>query len=205
MISPSKAFLNKRGKQWARLLTCLFLWAQAYTLAAEETAPEFPEQLEILVRGEPLVLHKTGQSLREVFFFDVYKIAHYIDRFAFVNAHAGDVLDSSATKQLQLIYLRDIKQKRVRAVLKESYQARATQAEWQQTESDLNAFLGQINNDIEAGDTLLIRWLQDELIFWVNGTEVHRINSPLFARILWSIWLGDRAVVSRDALLSAWQ
>jgi hypothetical protein len=36
----------------------------------------------------------------------------------------------------------------------------------------------------------------------VQGEEKPAISSPLFARVLWSIWLGEDAIVDREDLVS---
>ena len=59
-----------------------------------------------------------------------------------------------------------------------------------------------IYKDVNQNDSFILRWLPgDTLVSVFKGKQVSAINNVLFAKTLWSIWLGDQSIVNREALI----
>ncbi|MDX1453669.1 MAG: chalcone isomerase family protein [Oleiphilaceae bacterium] len=148
-----------------------------------------------------------GSARRTFLFFDVYDVALYIPRqdVARLSAstnRATHILNSRQSKQLYLKYARDIGVKKVREVLRDGFQNNASAEQWMRQQDRFERFTAKISSDISEGDQLVLAWSEAcGLQVQLNGALVLEDGDPEFTRILLSIWLGDQAVVEREALL----
>ena len=197
---------NKRSRL-RRYFTLLWICCLApLQCVAAHDASGFSEQLTFTEKGEDITLSLTGVAERSVLFFDVYTLAHYSTEDISAGSDKqqiyNDILESNTTKQISILFNRDLKAKQIAGKLSDGVQDNCADDEFQQIESDLALFKNVINQDVKKNDKFSLRWLHDgRLIMLFHGEQVGELDNPLLAKLLWSIWFGEQSVVNRKDLV----
>ena len=167
----------------------------------------FDETVDVNHEGETTQLSLTGATERSVLFFDVYSLAHYAADLKPTDDQSVDIytqlIDANITKQISIVFSRDLEANQIQETLSDGIKDNCDADEFQQVKSDLDLFKRAINQDVKKHDEFSLRWLASgKLLMLFHGEVVGELESPLLARLLWSIWFGDDAVVDRAELVS---
>lgn len=145
----------------------------------------------------------TGESQRKLLFLRLYDVAHYIDADARVTT-SEQILRQDINRQLSIRYQHSISASRLRSVLLDGFHLNSTPSEWEQIEDKVEKLIAKINRDASSGDEMIIRWLaNNRVMFYLNGALIAQTQHRIFAKVLWSIWLGPHSVVRLQELLSS--
>ncbi len=154
-----------------------------------------------------VVLRLSGVALREIFFFDVYYIAHYLE-YGAGEASTWDAIDTPEAllaqplvKQIVIRYARDIDAAKLKQVLRDSFIQACRPEQWPRLQAKLEKLLSGIDQPIVEGQELTLVWEALSLHVYLEGESVFTLNDAEFAEVLWSIWLGPRSVIDRSDLL----
>ena len=168
------------------------------------TGKDFPGQVSFTNEGKTYTVSITGVSVRKKLVFKVYGMAHYLEKFTKgSDKEAFDALmaDGNA-KQITMEFARDVDAAKIKETYEESFKEHATGAELKAIKPYLDQFLGFFTQDVKENDRFILRWTPGGTITSnIIGQEKPAITDVTFARILWSIWLGEDSVVDRDDLI----
>lgn len=191
-----------------KILSRHFCWLfMLFVLSPSILAQEiqFNPTVNITENHQTKTLHLTGTSKRSALFFKIYSIAHYTADYQMFSGDEStifsEIINTNTTKQIAMVFSRDIKANKIREKLASGVKENCVADEFSLVKSDLDLFKQVINQDVKKNDEFVIRWLTDgNLLMFYNGKFVTQIQSPLLAKLLWSIWFGEDAVVSRSEL-----
>lgn len=189
-------------------LICLCTLLTTFTFSEvrdSSTGENFPNEVSFEYQGKPLKLQITGVATRKKFFVSVYSVAHYLQDGALpkgVNKFQA-ILNGDKAKQLSFKWVRTVEAAKVKEGYDESFKKSLSPSEYAQVRNEITQFLNYFNQEVKQGDEQILQWLPDGKIeIIINGNKQGSINNPAFAKALWSIWLGDKAVVDREKLVS---
>jgi hypothetical protein len=164
---------------------------------------EFPTEVAVTLGETPTRLALTGTDVRRKYFVDVYWVAHYME-----NPPAGSessiintVLTDGSVKQITLQFARDVKAKRLKRGVREDLERNATDAELGEIEPIVERFVDAVK-DAQTDDRFVLRWLPGgRILATYHDDVVFDATNLTFARVLWSIWFGEKAIVEPEALV----
>lgn len=163
----------------------------------------FPELYSFDYQSKNYSLPLTGTGLRRKWGFKVYKVAHYMEVLPDGSDVFQKVLEDGPAKQLTLQYLRDVPGSKIQSVLREGFLLNADADELKVIREPMVRLLKACEQPVKKGDEFILRWFQGgRVVFYSNGTESGSVDNVIFARVLWSIWCGEKAVVNRIQLLA---
>ena len=166
----------------------------------------FHPRLDVTYDNQTVGLSLTGHAKRKIMFFPVYSVAHYVNPSDIV-APDSDVYEaimaSPSPKQISIVFDRDLDAEKVQKTLTKGVNKNCVGDEFSQVSAALDQFKQLINHDVKRNDLFVLRWLPDgRLLSIYEGEVVGEVQSPLLSRLLWSIWLGDHAVVDREKMIA---
>ncbi len=170
-----------------------------------ETKREFPSVISFQHEGRNYALKITGTAARKKYFFKIYGMAHYLedtDRKRKKEEAFQEALTDGGAKQITIEYVREVGPEKIRAVLREGFQKNTTPKEFEEIRPLVDELCGYFQKPVKTGERFILRRLSGgKVVFILQDKEMGTARSPLFARALWSIWLGERSVVERDKLV----
>lgn len=166
----------------------------------------FPENIVVKYNDKNINLKRTGTTIRKKYFFNIYKIAHYVDSVQTFPPNSKDIYDAillqNYAKQITTVYLRSIKAEQIKKALMRGFKLNTNDEEYREMLPHINAFMRVINQDVSENDEFVLRWLPDgTIISLFQGKKISSVKNKNFARTLWSIWFGRFSVVKRDTLV----
>ena len=162
---------------------------------------EFPSEVAVSHDDGLTRLALTGMDVRRKYFVDVYWVAHYMQDPPNGSEAAifETVLTDGPVKQLTLQFVRDVKAKRLRNGVREDFKRCATKSELSELGDIVERFVASVR-DAQIDDRFVLRWLPGGRIQAAHHDEVvFDVTDPKFARIVWSIWFGEKSIVEREA------
>ena len=168
------------------------------------TGKSFPDQLSFTHDGKDYTLTLTGVSVRKKLVFKVYGMAHYVDKFTKGSDKEAfnTVMAEGNAKQITMEFARDVDAAKIKETYEESFKEHATGEELKAIKPYLDQFLGFFTQDVKENDRFVLRWIPGGTITsTIIGQDKPPLKDAAFARILWSIWLGEDSVVDRDDLV----
>lgn len=176
------------------------------TITEPSTDKIFPAQVTFSHDGREYTLGATGTSVRKKLMFKVYGMVHYMQDAPTKPAKAKDVfaaiLTDGKAKQIIMDFARDVDAAKIKETYLESFQEHTSPEEFRTIQPLVNQFVGYFTQDVKENDQFRLRWVPGGTILSnIKGQENPPITSELFARVLWSIWLGEDSVVDRDDLV----
>jgi hypothetical protein len=175
------------------------------TVAEPSTGKSFPTSVTITTDKGASTMVLTGLAVRKKFFFKVYGVAHYMQdppAGSPPDVLQGVMVDGKA-KQLTLDFARDVDSEKIRDAYADGFKENASKEELAQIQPLIDQFLGYFGSGVKENQVFVLRWLPGGVIATtVAGEEKPKITSVTFARVLWSFWLGDHAIVERKDLVS---
>lgn len=207
--------MNKLSIKLASIFIGMMLVSFAFAeqpqekLEDQNLANQFSNNVAIDYNGEELELSLTGLTIRKKFIFKVYSIAHYIETdndVSDVEITDKDIyktiLQYSGAKQISMIFMRSLTAVQIKESLTSGIKKNSAEGEYQLILSSVETFNRAITADVKENDEFTLRWLPDgTLISLFQGQEISAIKDPRFARIIWSIWFGEKSIVNREALV----
>lgn len=149
-------------------------------------------------------LDLSGMSVRSKFFVKVYAIAHYMNAAGFENRDAAleAAMSDEYAKQITMVFVRGVEAEKIQNAFFDGFKKNATEEELVEIESLVDQFVGYFLAKTEEGDRYVFRSLPGGTILAsVKGTMKEPIENPIFARVLWKIWLGKDSIVDRKKLV----
>ena len=189
-------------------LSVLGLLAQ--TLPAQEVVKEsstgksFPVQITVTHEGKTYPLTLTGTTVRKKLIVKVYGMGHYMQdppRGSEKDVVAAVLTDGKA-KQLTMDFVRDVDVEKIQGAYRDGFEENAAGDELKAITPLVDQFLGYFTAPVKENDRYVLRWLPGGTILsTVAGVDKPAIKNPVFARVLWSIWLGEDSIVDREELV----
>ena len=189
-------------------LSLLGLLAQ--TLPAQEVVKEsstgksFPVQITVTHEGKTYPLTLTGTTVRKKLIVKVYGMGHYMQdppRGSEKDVVAAVLTDGKA-KQLTMEFVRDVDVEKIQGAYRDGFAENATAEDLTAITPLVDQFLGFFTVAVKENDRYILRWLPGGTILaTVAGVDKPAIKNPTFARVLWSIWLGEDSIVDREELV----
>ena len=192
-----------------RILLPLFLVAAV--AAAQETVQEpstgksFPVTVKYAWHGTEYAMSLTGTAVRKKLVFKVYGMAHYAQdppsgsREEVLRA----MLVDGKARQITMDFARDVDAGKIRDAYLDGFRENSTADEMKTIQPLVDQFVGYFAVDVKENQQFIVRWLPGgTVVATVAGEEKPPITSEVFARVLWSIWLGKDSIVDRDDLVS---
>jgi hypothetical protein len=100
-------------------------------------------------------------------------------------------------------FARDVDAAKIRDAYLDGFKENATADEFTSIRPLVDQFVAFFSRDVKENQQFVLRWLPGGIVIAaVAGEEKPPLTSPLFARVLWSIWLGKDSIVDRSDLVS---
>lgn len=194
-----------------RLLFLPLILFIAGTAPAQETVQEpstgksFPVAVKYTKDGVEYPMSLTGVAVRKKLVFRVYGMAHYAQdpvKSTREEALAAMLVDGKA-RQITMDFARDVDAGKIRDAYMDGFRENASADELKSIQPLVDQFVGFFAKEVKENQQFVVRWLPGGIVVaTVAGEEKPPITSPLFARVLWSIWLGKDSIVDRDDLVA---
>jgi hypothetical protein len=169
------------------------------------TGKSFPALVKYSHGGTEYSMSLTGVAVRKKLVFKVYGMAHYAQdpvKAAREEVLKGMLVDGSA-RQITMDFARDVDAGKIRDAYTDGFKENATSEELKSIQPLVDQFISFFAVDVKENQQFILRWLPGgNILATVAGEEKPPITSPLFARVLWSIWLGKDSIVDRDDLVA---
>ncbi|RMF61778.1 MAG: hypothetical protein D6748_00870 [Calditrichaeota bacterium] len=168
------------------------------------TGKKFPAQVSFTYNDSTYNLTLTGVAVRKKFVFKVYGVAHYMETSAKMSKEEAKkaVLTDGKAKQIVMDFARGVGVGKIQGAYRESFKKNATEKELAEIQPLVDQFIGYFDKDVKENEQYVLRWLPGGVVVTiVQGEEKPAITNETFARVLWSIWLGDKSIVKRDQLI----
>lgn len=186
------------------------LMAGTGSLAAQERVKEsstgktFPVQMVVTHEGKNYGLTLTGTTVRKKVVFKVYAIAHYAE-----DPQAGSLddviaatLQDGKAKEIVMEFVREVGVDNIQSAYRDGFKENATESEAKAIAPLVEQFLAYFTKDVKENDRFVLQWLPGGVVIaQTQGTTHPAITNPTFARVLWSIWLGEDSIVDREELV----
>lgn len=194
-----------------RLVVLPLLFLLAGTVTAQESVqePSTGKSFPLLVRyssgGTEYPMTLTGVAVRKKLVFKVYGMAHYAQdpvKGPKEEALSSMLVDGKA-RQITMDFARDVDAGKIRDAYMDGFRENATADEFRTIQGLVDQFVAYFAHDVRENQQFIVRWLPGGVVVaTVAGEEKPPITSPLFARVLWSIWLGKDSIVDREDLVA---
>ncbi len=175
------------------------------TVLEPSTGKSFPAVVKYTRDGVDYTMTLTGVAVRKKLVFKVYGIAHYAqDPVKGPKDAALDaMLVDGKARQITMDFARDVDAEKIRDAYMDGFKDNATADEFTSIHSLVDQFVTYFSKEVKENQQFVLRWLPGGVVIaTVAGEEKPPITSPVFARILWSIWLGKDSIVDRGDLVS---
>ncbi len=169
------------------------------------TNKKFPAEITFQYQDADYSLTITGVAVRKAkIFFKVYGIAHYMKDP--VQGNKEEVLESVLTdgkaKQITMDFARGVGADDIRNAYRDGFKKNSTEEEIAEIQPLVDQFLGYFAKKVEENEKYILRWLPGgTIVSIVQGEEKPAITNKIFAKTLWSIWLGKDSIVDREDLV----
>jgi hypothetical protein len=167
------------------------------------TGKKFPAT--VTIGSDQPALSLTGVAVRKKFVFKVYGMAHYAQDPP--SGAATDVfkalLSDGKAKQITMEFARDVDGEKIHDAYADGFKENATGEELAKIQPLVDQFVGYFAGGVKENQQFILRWLPGGVVkATICGEEKPTITNTTFARILWTIWLGEHSIVDRDDLIS---
>jgi hypothetical protein len=169
------------------------------------TGKSFPVVVKFTRNGTEYPMQLTGVAVRKKLVFKVYGMAHYAqDPVKAPKEEAlGAMLVDGKARQITMDFARDVDAGKIRDAYMDGFRENATAGEFTSIQPLVDQFVGFFAKEVKENQQFIVRWLPGGVVVaTVAGEDKPPITSPVFARVLWSIWLGKDSIVDRDDLVA---
>lgn len=190
------------------LVTLLLAWVLP-TIAQEmveesSTGKKFPAEVSFTYNDSTYNLSITGVAVRKKFVFKVYGMAHYMESPGTMSKEEAfkAALSDGKAKQITMDFARGVGSGKIQGAYRDGFKKNASKEEMQEIQQYVDQFVGYFDKDVKENEQYILRWVPGGTILTiVQGEEKPAITNATFARVLWSIWLGDHSIVKREKLI----
>jgi len=187
------------------LLLIAAVAAAQETVREPSTGKSFPVTVRYAWHGTEYTMSLTGTAVRKKLVFKVYGMAHYAQDPP--SGSKEDVfralLADGKARQITMDFARDVDAGKIRDAYMDGFRENATADEMKAIQPLVDQFVGFFAVDVKENQQFIIRWLPGgTVVATVAGEEKPPITSDVFARVLWSIWLGKDSIVDREDLVA---
>lgn len=184
----------------------------AVSLSAEEafiqeksTDRNFPREVTVRHGENDFLLQATGATVRKKFVFKVYAIAHYMEAATFPGIE--EALEAARSGehacQITMEFARGVDAKKIRDAYREGFEKNASEEDFEAIRPYIALFVAYFENKIEKNEQIVLRRFPDGTVLTtVAGVEMDSLHDPMFATVLWDIWLGEHSIVDRKKLVN---
>ena len=175
------------------------------TVQEPSTGKSFPAVVHFAKDGVDYVMNLTGVAVRKKIVFKVYGVAHYAQDPVRGTREAAleSMLVDGKARQITMDFARDVDAGKIRDAYLDGFKDNATADEFTSIHPLVDQFVAYFSKDVKENQQFILRWLPGGVVIaTVAGEEKPPLTSPVFARILWSIWLGNDSIVDRGDLVS---
>ena len=183
------------------LMSSLFMFNVS---SADISDKVFIDTVDISHKFQNYRLFKTGQVVRTKYSFKVYALAHYLDINSIKKINTPkDILSSGATKQVKIVFLRNLRAKQIKNSFLKAIKVNLTKSEFLVIEKQVEYVLQFISQDVKKRNNLIINWFSDDTVEVHFKDLVIMVNdNQMFAKALWSIWFGEKSVINKLDLVN---
>ena len=175
------------------------------TVQEPSTGKSFPVTVKYTWHGTEYTMSLTGTAVRKKLVFKVYGMAHYCQdppSGSKEDVFRAMLLDGKA-RQITMDFARDVDAGKIRDAYMDGFRDNATPDEMKAIQPLVDQFVGFFAVDVKEDQQFIVRWLPGgTVVATVAGEEKPPITGEVFARVLWSIWLGKDSIVDRDDLVA---
>ena len=174
------------------------------TVVEPSTGKSFPKNVSFTYGDTDYTLSVTGVAVRKKFVFKVYGIAHYMQDAARTSQEEAfkEALTDGKAKQITMDFSRDVGMDKIQGAYRDSFKKNATDEELKEIQPLVDQFVGYFDKEVKENEQYILRWVPGGTILTtVQGEEKPAITNEIFARVLWSVWLGKDSIVDRDKLV----
>lgn len=185
------------------LLAVPFLAAQE-TVTEPSTGKTFPSRVTITHEGKTYALTLTGTAVRKKVVFKVYGMAHYAQdpQPGQTEEVIASMLTDGKAKQITMEFVRDVDVESIQNAYRDGFTENATPDERKAITPLVDTFLAYFTTNVKENDRFVLQWLPGGIVLaQTQGTAHPPITDPTFARILWTIWLGEDSIVDPEDLV----
>lgn len=174
------------------------------TVKEPSTEKSFPAIVSYTSGGTEYTMKVTGLTVRKKVFFKVYGIAHYEQDP--VKGKLEEVIQAILTdgkaKQITMDFARDVDAEKIKGAYHDGFKENSTAEEMKTLLPLVEQFTGYFTKEVKENQQFILRWLPGGVVIArIAGDEKPAITSPLFAKVLWSIWFGKNSIVDREELV----
>jgi hypothetical protein len=174
------------------------------TVKEPSTEKSFPTRVSYTSGGTEYTMALTGLTVRKKVIFKVYGMAHYQQDPVKGKAEEAiqAILTDGKAKQITMDFARDVDAEKIKGAYQDGFKENATAEEMKTLQPLVDQFVGYFTKEVKENQQFILRWLPGGVIIAsVAGEEKPAITSPLFARVLWTIWFGKNSIVDREELV----
>ena len=169
------------------------------------TGKNFPSVVKYTKDGTEYTMTLTGVAVRKKLVFKVYGMAHYAQdpvKGPKEEVLAAMLVDGKA-RQITMDFARDVDAGKIRDAYMDGFKENCTAEEMKAIQPLVDQFVGFFSTEVKENQQFIVRWLPGGIVIaTVAGEEKPPITGTLFARVLWSIWLGKDSIVDREDLVA---
>ena len=158
------------------------------------TGISFPSQTSFGGRN----LGITGTGVRKKYGFKVYAIASYYEAGKLDKSRDlySQLLSDGPAKLIVMHFVRDVDAGRIRETFGEGLEKNIPNYKSSPARKDADTFLNALT-DVKENQKIELFWTQGgNLEVFVNGQPKAKVQSPIVAQAVWSIWLGNSPISS---------
>jgi hypothetical protein len=188
-------------------ITCLL---STYALDADEvmsdinTSKIFPRVINFTYDKTDYKLEGTGVTTYTKFFINVYSVAQYLQNpvYGARDYLYRESLDEKRAKALIFIYVIDMTSEDAQKNIRDEFKKSLKKDEYESLKEQIDKFVAYFDNNITTNEQVILIWLPDgTLLTSIGEQRKSAIQNPTFAKALWNIWLGPKAIVNRTYLI----
>jgi hypothetical protein len=169
------------------------------------TEPSTEKKFPATVTVDQVQLKLTGLAVRKKVVFKVYGMAHYAQ-----DPPTGSVaevikalLADGKAKQITMDFARDVDGEKIHDAYADGFKENATKEELASIQPLVDQFVNYFSGGVKENQQFILRWLPGGVVkATINGEEKPAITNTTFARVLWTIWLGEDSIVDRKDLVN---
>jgi hypothetical protein len=166
--------------------------ALAQSVKESSTGVEFPAQRSYA--GKDMSI--TGTGVRKKFGFKVYAIASYLETGKLDKSRDpySQLLNDGSAKLIVMHFVREVDAEKIKETFAEGLEKNIPNYKSSPAKKDGDTFLNAMS-DMKASDKIELFWSQGgNLEVFVRSQQKAKIQNPILAQAIWSIWLGNSPI-----------
>ncbi len=181
------------------------LSAEEAFIREKSTDRNFPREVTVRHGENDYLLQATGATVRKKFIFKVYAIAHYMEAATFPGI--DEALEAARSGehacQITMEFARGVDAKKIRDAYREGFEKNSSEEDLEAIRPYIALFVAYFENKIEKNEQIVLQRFPDGTVLTtVAGKEMDSLHDPMFATVLWDIWLGEHSIVDRKKLVN---